>query len=340
MTEPRLGRVLAAIGFLLVVGFTSGVVGQDCQSDCAAADVDMTISPYDVYVTTQDFVSLRIGPGTAFTRSQIVPAVQTLPAVGRTPNGRWIQVVYSGQRGWIAARYLVWSGNLSALPVSTMEEQTRVVRTGAMGYIPAGTPLYDRNLLPAATATVAQEVELIGRLGSGRYIWLQVDYQGVPYWVHSWEIDYDSEYVQTLDIAYLIPYTRLARGLDADISRTGSRLAVIEDIWTRLASGGSVSCGNIPALVQRATREVDLRQEPVFAPVIEALDAAILDVNTAISAFDSACQRPETAFFLTQEEVIAVLTRLTDARRRLVLADALAAALFQRDPIVISSRGG
>lgn len=327
------------IALLVMAALSDMALAQDCAAPCVTGESSIVISPYDVYITTQDFVSFREGPGTAFDRIAVVPAALTLPAVGRTPNGRWIQAEYLGQRGWIAARYLVWSGNVSALPVSTMEERTRVVRTGAIGYINEGTPLFDRNLRPAGAATTSEEVELIGRLGSGTYIWLQIDYQGAPYWVRSWEIEYDAEYAYTLDAAYLIPYTRLARALDGDIRRIGSRLYTIEDIWNRLASGGSVSCGNIPSLVRRTAREVDLRQEPVFAPVFLALDDAVLGVNTAITAFSSACDRPDDALYLTQQEVIAALTRLAEARRSLVLADSLTAALFQRDPLIVNSRG-
>lgn len=305
-----------------------------------AQETTITASPFDVYVTTQDFVSFRIGPGTSFNRMAVIPAVTTLPAVGRSPDGRWIQVEYQGERGWVASRLLVWSGNLSALPVSTMEERTRIVRTGAIGFVREGTQLFDRYFQPAIVAPTSQEVELIARLGSGVYIWLQVDYQGTPYWVRSWEIEYDREYVNTLDIAYLIPYTRLARGLNNDIDRVGSRLFTIEDIWNRLGNGGSVSCGSLPQPVRRQTSDADLRQEPVFAPVVTALDEAILDVNQAVAALADACARPEDQFFLTQQEVITALTTLADARRSLLLADSLASSLFQRDPIVISSRGG
>lgn len=320
---------------LLLIALFPAVIS--AQEDTTT--LDYVPSPFDVYVTTQDFLAFRIGPGTAFTRTAVIPAATTLPAVGRSPNGEWIQVEYDGARGWVVARLLVWSGNVSSLPVSTMEEQTRIVRTGAIGFVPQGTPLYDRFFAYVQDAPVAAEVEMIGRMGTGVYIWLQVDYQGVPYWVQSWEIDYDREYVNTIDVAYLYPYTRLARGLTSDITRVGNRLFSIEDTWNRLANGGSVSCGINLDPIRRNTNEVDLRQEPVFAPVIAALDEAILDVNEAIASLAAACARPEDDFYLTQQEVIAALTTLADARRSLLLADSLAASLFRRDPIVINSQG-
>ncbi|MBZ0286772.1 MAG: SH3 domain-containing protein, partial [Anaerolineae bacterium] len=70
-----------------------------------------------IYVTTQDFVSLRTGPGRDFYRITVVAPVVTLQAVGRTADTRWIQVEYEDQLGWIASFLLVWSGNVTTLPV-------------------------------------------------------------------------------------------------------------------------------------------------------------------------------------------------------------------------------
>lgn len=300
---------------------------------------DPSISPWGVYVTTQDAVSFRAGPGTNFARTAVVPPVTTLPAVGRSPRGNWIQVTYNGQRGWLSARYLVWSGNLTLLPVSTMDEQVAIVRTGAIGFVPADTPLFDPTFRLVRRTTSGQRVELIGRLGSGVYIWIQVDYNGTPYWVRSWEIDYDAEYVYTLDAAYLIPYTRLARSLRSDIERVGTTLERIERVWFSLQAGEAVTCQQIrPA--RRETQDSGVRQEPIFLPVIAALDEAVLEINRTIGVYNDACARPTDAAFLTSAEVIAALTTLTEARRNLVLADSLAAALFNRDPIVAAARGG
>jgi uncharacterized protein YraI len=325
-------RVLAVLSLLCLCAAHVFAQGGETSENPA-------VSPWGVYVTTQDALSLRIGPGTGFDRITVVPAVTTLPAVGRSPRGNWIQVVYAGQRGWLAARYLVWSGNLTLLPVSTMDEQVAIVRTGAIGFVPADTPLFDSTFRLVRRTTAGQRVELTGRLGSGVYIWIQVDYNGTPYWVRSWEIDYDREYLFTLDAAYLIPYTRLARGLNADIGRVGERLTQIERVWLSLRAGEGVSCRNINP-TRRTTQDGGVRQEPIFLPVIAALDAAVLEINRAISAYNDACARPAADAFLTDAEVIAALTGLTDARRSLVLADSLAAALFNRDPIVAASRGG
>ena len=292
-----------------------------------------------VYVTTQDNVSLRVGPGVAFERLAIVPAATTLPALGRAPDTSWVQVDYNGQHGWIAARLLVWSGDLVSLPVSTINE-IPVVRIGTIGTIYANTRLFDRDFQPVSGAAVTQgPIEITGRLGSGRYIWLQVDYQGNLYWVRSWEIDYGDNYRRVLDISYLFAYSRLTRQIERDLSSANQGLDRIENIWNQLAAGANVSCGYIPALVRRAVPDSDVNREPIFAPLITAIDSAVTEINAAISAFADACGRPDDQFFLTQEEVRAALDHLSSARRNLILADSLVTSLALRDPLLRGSQG-
>src|SRR5688572_21567237 len=61
-----------------------------------------------VWVTTQDYSSLRVGPGVHFERIAIIDPAVTMPAIGRSPRTNWVQVDFNGQRGWIAAKLLVW----------------------------------------------------------------------------------------------------------------------------------------------------------------------------------------------------------------------------------------
>jgi uncharacterized protein YraI len=287
-----------------------------------------------VYVTTQDFSSLRVGPGIAFQRLTVVPPATTLPAVGRAPDTSWVQVDYNGQKGWIVARLLVWSGDLVSLPVKAVND-VPVVRIGTTGTIYADTQLFDRNFQPMrGIPVVPGPVEITGRLGSGSYIWLQVDYQGQLYWVRSWEIDYGNNYRRVLDIAYLFAYTRLTRGIDADISSANTALSQIENIWTQLGQGGSVSCGYIPAFARRKTADSDVRNQTTFAPLMVALDTAITDINAAISAFADACGRPSDQFFLTQQEVRDALNHVESARRNLILTNSLVESLAVRDPLL------
>ena len=92
---------LVAILFLCL----TTVVAQDTPE---ATPTDTTPDT-GIYVTTQDFSSLRTGPGQGFTRITILPPVLTLKAVGRTADTRWIQVDYKGTLGWIASMKVVGS---------------------------------------------------------------------------------------------------------------------------------------------------------------------------------------------------------------------------------------
>ncbi len=335
MSVIRTGMI---IGLLLAL-----IVGSVSAQDEEATEGAPTFvaSPYGVYVTTQGNVSLRLGPGTAFERLTVVPAATTLAAVGRTPDTSWIQVEFEDQRGWMASRYLVWSGNVAALPVSAVDELP-VVRLGILGRIGSNTRLFDNSFRPVAGVAVeAGTVEITGRLGQGRYIWLQVNYRGALYWVRSWEIDYDADYSRVIDIAYLFPYSRIVGGVRADISETSNRLASIEGIWTNIANGGAASClaRDQPRIALRRVPDADIRREPRFAPVIAALDAAVLDINATVSAFNQACARPSDQFFLTEDEVREALARLQDARRNLLLAQSLIVSLGVRDPLLGNTSG-
>src|SRR5687768_376258 len=96
----------------------------------------------DVYVTTQDFVSLRAGPAERFERYDVIAPATTLPAIGRSANMQWVQVDYNGVAGWISALYLVWSGNIVQLPVDGINREPFVRRAIAWGITFRDTPLY------------------------------------------------------------------------------------------------------------------------------------------------------------------------------------------------------
>ena len=130
---------------VLLFAFTGLAMAQDTDT---AAEPDHP--PTTVYVTTQDFVALRQGPGTGFNRLTVVPAVVTLPAYGRTSDTRWIQVLHEGRLGWIAAQYLVWSGDVIDLPVDGVNPYPFVRRAAALGVTTRETPIYRSDIVPGA----------------------------------------------------------------------------------------------------------------------------------------------------------------------------------------------
>ena len=97
-----------------------------------------------VYVTTQDYSSLRLGPGLNFERITVLDPAVTLMAVGRSSNAGWVQVEYEGQYGWVISWLLVWSGDLVQLPVDGVDPAPFVRRTGVAGVTTRETPIYRR----------------------------------------------------------------------------------------------------------------------------------------------------------------------------------------------------
>ena len=80
-----------------------------------------------VYVTVQDYAALRAGPGIHWEQLATLPYGTTYRATGRTVDGDWIQIAYSGEilsdarteftidgvtYGWVASWLLVWTGNV------------------------------------------------------------------------------------------------------------------------------------------------------------------------------------------------------------------------------------
>jgi hypothetical protein len=320
---------------LMVALFATGVSAQEATPEPTEAAPDTGI-----WVTTQDFVSLREGPGMGFERLAVVPAAVTLPAIGRTAETLWVQVWYNGTRGWIAQRYLVWSGDIVSLPVDGIDPVPYVRLIGVLGITTRETNLYAREIAPSdqvGTIPPATVVELTARLGTEGYIQFQIRHEGQLYWVGSWDIRViNGNYRSLLDTTYLYPYGRIVTQLGRDIRAGYNALYNIEQIWVQLGTGSGVSCGYVPRYAERDLTDTDVNQEDIFRPSAIALDNAIVEINAAISLFADACSRArsEDGFFLTQQDVETALRALDNARRNLNLAQSLLNALAPRDPLV------
>ncbi|MEO8606758.1 MAG: SH3 domain-containing protein [Chloroflexota bacterium] len=301
------------------------------------------VSPYNtgVYVTTQDFVSLRSGPGQDFDRITIVPPVVTLQAVGRTADTRWMQVEYGNQLGWIASFLLVWSGNVTTLPVDGINPAPFVRRAGAIGVTTRETPLYHTQITPSdqvGTLPAGTEVELTGRLGDEGFFRFQIQYQDQLYWVGAWNIRVISgNYLRLLDAAYLFPYGRLILQLQENLAITIGSYSQIQGVWSRLSQGATVTCDPIPTYARRLLTDADVQIEQAFIPAVNALDEAITSINSAISAFVDLCDSTDPS--LTQEDIDAAFVELDDAERNLILAASLLEPLRVRNPLLATFNG-
>lgn len=317
--------IITALMLLLVWG---GVGAQEAETPLEAP-------PTGVYVTTQDIVSLRAGPGRGFERLAIVPQVVTLPAYGRTSDTRWIQVIYEGQYGWIMAQYLIWSGNMIGLPVDGVTPAPFIRRAAALGRTTRETPYYLTAVTPEeflGYIPEGTEVELTGRIGEEGFFRFQVRYNGQLVWVGSWDIRViDGDYRRLLDLVYTGPYGRLILGIEDNIAQALGSYYQVASIWERLARGEQIACQQPPPRVGREVTDTDVHSAPEFLPAVRALDAAIQSINGAISAYEDACANITP---LTTDFVNAQLAEIDNAERNLLLAGSLLEPLRRRNPLL------
>ncbi len=296
----------------------------------------------ETWVTTQDFVALRRGPSRSFAQIATVPAAVTIPAYGRTSDTSWIQVEYEGQRGWLAARYLVWTGDVINLTVDGVNPEPFIRRAATVAFLTRDATAYLNWADPTDQGIVIPEgaaVELTGRIGGddgsyySNFFRLQVRYQGVLYWVGSYDLRIsDGDYRRLLDLAYLFPYGRLYLALQDNIALAIGSYRQISDVWTRLGRGAQVSCDPIPPTVEKAITSADATREATFIPAVAALEQAVDGINGAITAFRDACTNP--AFTLTTTYISAQSAALDEAYRELVLAASLLEPLRVRNPLL------
>lgn len=284
-----------------------------------------------VWVTTQDYSSLRTGPSTAFDRLAVIDPAVTLPAIGRSADAGWVQVVYNGQRGWIARRLLVWSGDLSRLPVDGIDPNPFVRRQFVQAVTTRETPIYRQWVDPSdqvGTLPRGTTVEAIGRLGS-RYI--QILHDDQQYWVSGFNLRlFDPNFFELLDNNYLYSYGRLSATINRDIGGGLDLLLDVTDYWNALNNGRVINCRELPEyLGARLTSNADVRSEPIFEPVVQALDTARAQTNNALALLETLCNRNT---FVTQSEVFDGLDLVADAQRNYNLASSLLASLRRRDP--------
>lgn len=328
-------RIVHRIGLLLLtcVGVLGGVAAQDgsTPSDASAADV---------YVTTQDHINFRAGPGLNWEVISTLEPGLTLPAVGRTAASNWVQVLYQGQLGWLSTRWLVWSGEMIDLPVDGFFEEEEFVRqVGVAAMTTRETPIYSSQVVASdqvGTLPPETAVEVVGRLGyePNEMFNVQILYEGQLYWIGAWNLNLEAgRYRSVLDVSYRFAYSRLVRQFIRDINTGESRLIRIEGIWRRLQRGEAVRCSSAPELVPpRQTSDADINAEPSFGSAAVALDNAIGSTNTAIALFTDACTRADA--FITQQDVQTALEEIGNAQRNYNIARSLVLSLERRDPVL------
>lgn len=323
-------------GFItvLLLLWSITVMGQESTTET----VTVVYPDTGVYVTTQDLASLRKGPSQNFERITVVPDSVTIPAIGRTPNSDWVQVVYDGEAGWIFAPLLVWSGEFINLQIDGHDPEPYIRRTELQANIKSGAVLYDDFTLSYGEEVGfvdegGEVVELTGRLGLGTYMPIQIVYRGELYWIGSWDLRNvrGGQITKLLDMTYRYAYGRITGGLSDELSQGISRLNTIENLWLDLQAGQTVQCNRIPRFLSaRRTPDSDINQEPQFKVMVQALDSGVASTNTAISLLDDACNRTEP--FITPDDINTALAAVDTARRNFNLANSLFNPLLAQDP--------
>ncbi|MCB9450243.1 MAG: hypothetical protein H6672_02320 [Anaerolineaceae bacterium] len=316
---------------LLVAG---GAAAQDTSAE--PTPEGPIFGPTPVYVTTQDFSSLRTGPGRAFNRLAVVPPVATLPAYGRTSDTQWIQVEYEGQLGWIASVLLVWSGNVVELPIDGINPHPFIRRAAALAETIRETPYYasfttmapglEQGTIPAEVV-----VELTGRVGERGYLRVQARYQGQLVWIGTQNLRIiEGNLFRLLDLSYLFTYGRLFLEMQDNYALALTSFSQIRDVWRRIAAGNQVACAPVPLHVAHSLVVTDVVKEPTFEGAVIALNDAIDGINATISAFEDACA---PGFVLTPDYVDTQLATLAEAERNLIFTGSLIEPLRVRNPV-------
>jgi len=297
----------------------------------------------EVYVTTQDYVALRAGPGMSWDRLAVVPPATTLHAVGRTIQSHWIQVEYDGLHGWIASWLVVWSGKFYELPVDGVDPlpfSRRIeVTGGVIGDVytrPSNLPedRVDPDTLQDCTG------ELTARLGSALPLWVQFRCGDEYYWGTMYNPPNQGNIFTLPDAAVLYAYGRLLGQLREYTQRALPSFQAIDRRWTSLSRGQSVSCNDIPALAETFVYdETDVAHESLFAGAVEALTTAIDHTNVAITLFNDACAREGADRALPPELITQAMAEVDTAERNFTFVATFFQPLAEHDPALGSDRG-
>lgn len=310
----------------------------------------------EVHVTTQDYAALRAGPGQNWDKLAVLPFGETYRAVGRNVEGDWIQIAYTGALeegartdftrdgvtyGWVASWLLVWTGDITALPVDGLElvATARAARPTFVLY--PDEYIYVGGVDPSTRVqspySYPVRVEITGRVGSaegGSFYWVQFRMNGQFYWTGTWAIGL--RYTPNVaDRSYLYTYGRLFERVRTEYNLLGSTFSNINGRWQSLASGEATSCNDIPdnfAFKDRSFTPLDLRLEPIYTPLAAALQEAADRTNDALNSFRAMCANSER--IVSSETLRAALDNLKSAEQNLSIISEVLAPLQRRDPLV------
>jgi hypothetical protein len=113
------GLVVILAGFFLLTLVPRVSAAPQSQVD-ATAFPTVTGTPAGPVITVPDQVNVRSGPGIEYDLVGVLIAGQQAPAVGRSPAGEWVQIVYPGVDGnvaWVYAAFVLLDTGTDLLPL-------------------------------------------------------------------------------------------------------------------------------------------------------------------------------------------------------------------------------
>lgn len=313
----------------------------------------------DVYVTTQDYANLRLGPGKNWDVLAKLDYGVTLKATGRSVDSRWIQVMYEGEvdndsatidgvtYGWITYWVLVWTGDILELPIDGVETIRSARQSGPLITIGPDTRYYVDGIDPSTRVTDTvdneQTVEMTGRIGSttAGFFWIQFEHNNQFYWTASWEIGVPKGYRDVADGSAVFPYGRLLTQLQQTVNANSYNWNIISGRWRDLDAGYQTTCNNIPRLtVVRSDffKPGDLTTENEFTSAVVALDSLIENMNAATTLFQEVCNREGGGRFATAEDVATAIGYIEEAERQANIVRLFLTPLERRNPLLGGGR--
>lgn len=228
----------------------------------------------------------------------------------RSPDGEWVRATIGGQQGWIGMpTFTILSGDVAALPVADPRtipyggfEQPRAGLTSVAG--PYSVRLADSNQRLRAGPSTGYPIlanpprySVMPLLGITRdHGWVQVNFEGTlgwMKWLEGIELNTPDPLVNPLDvvpvdgiIADAVPFSDNTFDSYVDtlklmlerVNIAQQSLDQVRAIWTDVALGGTVTCGNFPA------RPSDYNiPQSLLAAFYGTLDPLARDFNQAMA---------------------------------------------------------
>ncbi|MBK9746436.1 MAG: SH3 domain-containing protein [Chloroflexi bacterium] len=294
-------------------------------------------------VTNRDDVNVRLVPAIGAEVVAYLPAGYDMAVEARSADNEWVRVDLSGQQGWVGFPVItVIEGDLNNAPVAdprtipfggwenpraglTSVTSQYTGRLANSGIRVRGGPSQGYPVL--ANAPRYTVFSLLGRTAANN--WVQVNFEGTLGWVASEFV----EFQQGLGVLDLLPIGGIVADalpvseptgdayndtLSLLLARTNiaqESLDAIRAIWTQIALGNRVECGNYPA--RPSDYNIPLPVLSAFSATLTPLERdfnqAMANIRAAIDGLIDICSRPQPAEGYVGQAVVVQALDLVNA---------------------------